>query len=253
MPSSPSAPMPWLHSLLQDTRYALRTLSRSPAFTVVAIITLTLGIATTTAAFSVIDTIVLRGRPYRDADRLMKVYERSDQGGYRTPSFPTYSDWEAQGSTVADAIHGFAFIRGDAVMLPTPSGDDRKIAAYVTPGFFNLMGTRPLLGRTFLPDEERIGGPRVAVISYQYFDEQFGGDPSVIGKIVRVDSVPTTIVGVMSHAFAFPNFADAGSFLGPAVWQPIAIFQATHAALKLRGLHVDSRTVLRLRAEVDST
>jgi len=245
--------MPWLQSVIQDARFALRTLGRSPAFTAVAIITLTLGIATTTAAFSVVDTVVLRGLPYRDADRLMTVYERNDQGGFRTPSFPTYSDWERQGSTVANAIDGFAFIRGDGVMMPTPTGDERKIAAYVTPGFFSLMGTHPFLGRTFLPDEERIGGPRVAVISYQYFNEQFGGDPSVIGKIVRVDSVPTTIVGVMPHAFAFPNFAGASSFLGPAVWQPIAIFQATHAALNLRGLHVDSRAVLRLRADVDSS
>src|SRR5690348_14434654 len=130
MPSSPSAPMHWLHSLLQDTRYGLRTLRRSPPFTDVAIITLTLGIATTPAAIGVVATMEMRGLPYRGAGRLMAVYERSDQSGYRTPSFHTYADWETQGITVVDATHGFAFIRVDAVMLATPSGYDRKTAAY---------------------------------------------------------------------------------------------------------------------------
>src|SRR5690348_16619121 len=242
----------WLQTIGQDDRYAARALRRSPAFATVAVLTLTLGVACTTAAFSVVDTIVLRGLPYRDPGRLMTVYERSDEGGLRVPSYPTFSDWQAQASTVSNAIEGFAFVRGDGVMMPTPSGDDRKIAAYVTPGFFALLGSRPLIGRAFLPDEERIGGPRDGVISYQYFIEQFGGDPSVIGKTVSVDSVPTTIIGVMPHAFAYPNFADPGSWLGPAIWQPIAIFQETHAALNLRGLHVDSRAVLRLRANTDS-
>lgn len=218
----------------------------------VAVVTLSLGIATTTAAFSILDTIVLRGLPYRAPDRLMTIYERNDQGGLRTPSFPTYSDWQAQATTSSSAIEGFAFVRGDAVMMPAVTGDERKIAAYVTPGFFSLMGTHPILGRTFLPDEEKLGGARVAVISYEYFEEQFGGDPHVIGKIVRVDSIPTTIIGVMPHAFAYPNFAGSGTWLGPDLWQPITVFQATHATLQLRGLHVDSRTLLRLRADVDS-
>jgi putative ABC transport system permease protein len=250
--SDSSSALHWLRCIAQDTRYALRTLRRSPGFAVVAIVTLTLGIATTTAAFSVVDTVVLRGLPYRDAGRLMNVYERSDQGSLRVPSYPTYVDWMNQARTVSSAIEGFAFVRGDGVIMPTPSGDDRKIAAYVTPGFFALMGTRPLFGRTFLPDEERLGGPRVGVISYEYFNSQFGGDASIIGKTVPVDSVPTTIIGVMPQAFAYPNFAGVGGFLQPVIWQPIAIFQATHNQLTLRGLHVDSRAVLRLRSNADS-
>ena len=241
-----------MRSVVQDIRYALRALRRSPGFAAVAILTLTLGIATTTAAFSVVDTVVLRGLPYRDADRLMNVFERSDQGGLRIPSFPTFTDWQTQASTVSRAIEGFAFVRGDGVMVPMPSGDERQIVAYVTPGFFHLMGTQPVLGRTFLPDEERLGGPRVAVISYEYFNKQFGGDRSVIGKTVPVDSTPTTIVGVMPQAFAYPNFAGGGTLLEPVLWEPIALFQATHNQLTLRGLHVDSRAVLRLRANVDS-
>src|SRR5690348_12825596 len=125
-----------LQSLAQDARYAVRTLVRAPAFAVVAILTLGIAIASTTAAFSVVDTVILRGLPYRDASRLMTVFERSDEGGFRVPSYPTFSDWQRQAATVADAIEGFAFIRGDGVSMPTQSGDERKIAAYVTPGFF---------------------------------------------------------------------------------------------------------------------
>lgn len=235
---------------VQELRYAIRGLARSPSFTVVATLTLALGIASATAMFSVVDTIVLRGLPYRAADRLETVYERSDAGEDRTPSYPTFQDWQAQSAVVANAIDGMAFIRGDGVSLGNDT--ERKAAAYVTSGFFALMGTQPLLGRTFLPDEERAGAAPVAVASYEYFVSQFGGDPSIVGKTIAVDSVPTTVIGVMPRSFAYPNFAGPNGWFGPSVWEPIAVFEASHAALKLRGLHVDSRVVLRLRSGVDS-
>lgn len=241
-----------LESVGLDVRYALRALARAPGYTVAAVLTLAIGLGSTTATFSIVDSVVLRGLPYHDADRLQTVYERSEDGTMRLPSYPTFRDWQAQSAALSSAIEGMAFIRGDGVLLPMPNGDERAIAAYVTPGFFALLGTRPLLGRTFLPDEERPGAPRVAVLSYEYFVKQFGADPRAIGRVVRVDSIPTTIIGVMPHAFAYPNFGSAGYILGPAVWQPIWTFEASHAALTLRGLHVDSRAVLRLRNGVDS-
>jgi putative ABC transport system permease protein len=245
--------MNWLASAGQDFRYATRTLRRSLAFSVVAVLTLALGVASTTAIFSVLDAVLFRGLPYRSPDRLQTVYERSDDGKLRLPSYPTFMDWQAQGSAVSTAIEGFAFVRGNGVSMPSGPGEtDRRIAAYVTPGFFPLLGTRPLLGRTFLPDEEKPGGPQVGVISYEFFMQRFGGDRAVIGKVVAVDSVPTTIVGVMPRAFAYPNYGGEGSWYPPAIWQPIAIFQATHTSLALRGLHVDSRALLRLRGGADS-
>ncbi|HEX5408147.1 MAG TPA: ABC transporter permease [Gemmatimonadaceae bacterium] len=227
----------------------LRTLARSPGFTAVAVVTLALAIGTATAVFSVVDAVVLRGLPYGNASQLRTVYQRSDDGDVRLPSFPTFSDWQAAAATVHDAIDGFAFVRGDGVFI----GDDpeREIGAYVTPGFFHLMETPPLLGRVFLPDEEQIGAPRVAVLSYDFFRRRFGGDRSIIGTLVTIDSVPTTVVGVMPSGFAFPNFG-ATDWLPPAVWQPIAVYQATHNTLTLRGLHVDSRAVLRMRSDADS-
>jgi len=242
-----------IESAAFDVRYGVRALVRAPGYTLAAVLTLAIGLGSTIATFSIIDSVVLRGLPYRDADRLQTVYERSEDGNLRLPSYPTFKDWQAQSAAVSSAIEGMAFVRGDGVLLPTPNGDERSIAAYVTPGFFSLLGTRPMLGRTFLPDDERPGAPHVAVLSYEYFVKQFGADPRAIGRIVNVDSVPATIIGVMPHAFAYPNFGSPGSVLGPAVWQPIWIFEASHAALSLRGLHVDSRAVLRLRNGVDSS
>ncbi len=236
-----------------DFRDALRALRRSPGFTSVAVLTLALAIGSAAAMFGVVDAVFIRGLPYGSADRLETIYERSESGGLRVPSFPTFRDWQDQASTLRGVVDGLAFVRGDGVMIPGPDGPERRIVAYVTPGFFDLMATRPLIGRTFAGDDELPGSPRVAVISYDYFMRQFGGDRSALGATVSVDSVPTKVIGVMPRGFAFPNFAGAGAWLPPEMWQPIAVFQATHAALARRGLHVDSRAIVRLSSGADSS
>ena len=234
-----------MHSL----RFAFRSLRRSPGFTIVAIVTLALAIASTTAVFSVVDAVVLRGLPYGDAGQLRSIYERSNDNQLRVPSFPTFRDWANAGAEARHAIDGLAFVRGDGLLVG--SNPERTIGAYVTPGFFSLMRTPPFLGRTFLSEEERPGGPKVAVLSYDFFMKRFGGDRSILGKLVAFDSVPTTIIGVMPRGFAFPNFG-AGGWLPPAAWQPIQVFAETHAALTRRELHVDSRAIVRLARGADS-
>jgi len=237
----------------RDIKYALRSLRRAPVFTGVAVLTLAIGVASITATFSVVDAVLLRGLPYRSAGTLQTVYERSDDGARRVPSYPTFQDWQAAAGSLSDVIEGLAFVRGDAVSVPGSDGPEQGIAAYVTPGFFKLLGTPPFKGRAFVPDEERIGAPEVAMISYEMFMQRFGGDPATIGKVIAVDSVPTTIIGVMPRGFAYPNFAGAPQWVPPSLWQPISVFQARHNTLSLRGLHVDSRAVMRLREGVDST
>ncbi len=234
----------------QDLRDAFRGLRRAPTFTLVAVITLALAIGSTTAVFSVVDAVLIRGLPYAEVDRLQAIYERGEKGALRVPSYPTFRDWQTQSAEAGGVIEGMAFVRGDGVTIA--GSDDRHIAAYVSPGFFALLGNRPELGRTFSPEDERIGAPRVALISYDFFMRHFGGDPSALGKTVAVDSVPTIVIGVMPRGFAYPNFGSGG-WLPPALWQPIAAFEATHQALALRGLHVDSRTIVRLRAGADSS
>ena len=238
--------------LHRDLRHAARALVRTPAFTVIAIATLALGIASATAAFSVLDTVVLRGMPYGDARQLRTIYEVADDGSGRTPSYPTFLDWQAQARTASAAIDGLAFVRGDQLSLPGGQDDDRKLVAYVSPGFFQLMRTPPWLGRTFAPDEEQPGAARVAILSYDLFVGRFGSNRSLIGRAIDLDSIPTAIVGVMPPNFAYPNFGGPG-WAPPKLWEPIAVFAATHPdVLRRRGLHVDSRTIVRLRSGVDS-
>lgn len=242
-------------SITRELAFALRSLRRSPAFTGVAVLTLGLGVACVTAAFSVVDAVLLRGLPYRSAETLYTVYERSDDGALRVPSYPTFRDWQEAAASVSDVIEGMAFIRGDAVSVGAAEGSDgpeQKIAAYVSPGFFKLLGTAPLRGRTFAPEEEQPGGPEVAVISYELFTQRFAGDPAIIGKTVAIDSIPTTIIGIMPRGFAYPNFAGAPQWISTSIWQPISIYQARYNTLSLRGLHVDARAAMRLRAGVDS-
>lgn len=240
----------WAELAAQDARHAWRTLRRSPGFVFVVVFTLALGIGSTTAVFSIVDAVVVRGLPYRSADRLLNIYERSDDGKFRVPSYPTVADWQAQSADAASAIEGFAFVRGDGVKL-FGEEERRRAVAYVTPGFFGLMGTRPVLGRTFSPDEEKSGGSSLAVISWELFLGRFGGDRATIGKTLDVDGEPVTIIGVMPHGFAYPNFGD-GNWNAPSLWRPVAAYQAKHPQLSLRGLHVDSRTVVRLKGGADS-
>jgi len=235
-----------------DLREAIRALRRAPVFTAVAVLTLSLAIGSAAALFSVVDAVFVRGLPYPAADRLQTIYERSDDASLRVPSYPTFLDWQAQASTMRGTIEGLAFVRGDGVLIPGKDGPERQIAAFVTPGFFDLMGTRPFIGRLFAADDETPGSPRVAVISYDYFVRRFGGDRSALGSTISIDSVPTRIIGVAQRGFAYPNFAGTGSWLPPVVWQPIAVFQATHTALTKRGLHVDSRALVRLAARADT-
>ena len=241
-----------IDNLHRDLGHAVRTLRRSPGFTFVAVVTLTLGIACTTAAFSIVSPILLRGQPYRSPNELRTIYEMRDDGGLRTPSYPTFRDWQAQTAGASSPIAGLTFVRGDGVSLPGPDGPSRVIDAYVSPGFFDVMGTAPYLGRTFRPDEEQPGAAAVALISYDLFIDRFGGDRSTVGRTIDLDSVPATIIGVMPRAFAYPNFGG-NSWVPPQVWQPLQVDAARQPnVLTLRGLHVDSRTLVRLRSGVDS-
>ena len=237
--------------VVRDVGYAFRTLRRAPVFTVVAILTLALGIGSSTAVFSAAASVLLRGLPYRESGRLMTVYESSDDGHQRVPSFPTFADWQAQGASLVGAIDGLAFVRGSGITLPGRDGPEQFIASYVSPGFFTVMGTQALLGRTFLPDDEKRGAPAVAVISHDFFVQHYGGDPATLGQVLDVDSVPTTIIGVMPRGFAYPNFAGSG-WLPPALWEPLSVYEAQNNKLQLRGLHSDSRTVIRLGTGADS-
>ncbi|HJQ19555.1 MAG TPA: ABC transporter permease [Gemmatimonadaceae bacterium] len=236
-----------IDALAQDVRYALRSLRRSPGFVALAVITLALGIGSSTAVFSVVDSVVLRGLPYRDANQLVAIYEVSEDGRIRVPSYPTFRDWKTQAASFSNAVESMTYLRGDGVKID--DNPDRQIVAYVSRGFFDVVGSRAALGRTFGADEEVPNAPIVAVISWALFVERYGADPSIIGKTIRLDGEPATVIGVMPHAFAIPNF---GGTLMPAVWEALGPREATMPQLAMRALHVDSRTIVRLKPGTDS-
>jgi predicted permease len=231
----------WLGDLAADLRYALRGIRRAPAYATAAVLTLAVGIGATTGVLSIVDAVVLRALPYRDAGSLATILERTAKGNDRTPSYPAYKDYlSAVGGPVAE----IAFMHGGPVPYRTADGLERLAAYRVTPGFFSLMGTHAFLGREFAPAEERAGTEAVAVLSYGLWQHQFGGDRTVIGRTIDLDSVPTTIVGVMPGDFDYPEATQ--------LWLPIAPVESQWAPLRSRDVHADSRTIIRLRAPRDS-
>jgi putative ABC transport system permease protein len=232
-----------LDGVALDGRHLLRSLRGSPGFAVVAILTLGLGIGVTTAVVSITDHVLIRGLPFRDSGRLMMMLELDQHGAYRTPSAPTAADWKADAG-VARALEGVTYIRGDGVTLRVGDDSETVGAAYVAPEFFTLLGVRPVLGRLLLRDDHNPGAAAVAVMSHKLWQRRYGGDRAIIGRSVSVDSMPTTIVGVLPSGAVYPGFAD--------LWTPIEHYPRK-AILLRRGFHADSRTMGRLRAGVDST
>jgi putative ABC transport system permease protein len=199
-----------MDTLLQDLRYAARQLIRNRGFTIVAVLTLTLGIGANTAIFSVIRGVLLRPLPFPEPERLMLGVEMVGQGRSGVTA-PDFNDWRAQSRTLDIA----AFVTYDANLTGIDE-PERVTAARVTSNYFATLGVRPALGRVFAPEEEPEGGPRIAMLTSGFWRRRLGGDSTVIGRSITLDDVPYTIVGVMGP--------DAeGLENGEDVWVPLAI------------------------------
>jgi len=207
-------------TLWQDLRYAFRMLRTHSGFTVVAVLTLALGIGANTAIFSVVNAVLLRPLPYADPGRLVTLWERSPRRGFEqervTP--PDFLDWREQ----SRVFENLAFWTGGGEFnLVTPDGVEKVKCAYALSNLFPMLRAGPLLGRTFLPEEDQRESNRVAVLGYGYWQRRFAGDPSVIGRTITVDTYGRreyTIVGVMPPGFSFPNRCEVWL---PAGWNGI--------------------------------
>ena len=190
-----------MNTWMQDVRYALRQLRRSPGFALTAVLTLALGIGATTAVFSVIDTVLLRPLPFAHQDRL--VFPDTKAGaGYTQPwSDLSYLDARKELKTF-DALAGYSDFT--KMNLEAPSGPVSLRAVKGTDNFFTVFGVKPLLGRTFLPGEDQSGRDDVTVLSYAVWQTQFGAQKDAVGKVVRLDGMPYTVIGVMPPEFRFP-------------------------------------------------
>jgi len=190
-----------MHSFRNDFRFALRQLRKSPGFTIVATLTLALGIGAATAMFSVIYSTVLRPLPFHDPDRIVFVETHAAANYVQPASWPSYLDEREQNKSFA-ALAGFSGYNG--VNVDTGSQVLHLRNTATTDHFFDVFGVQPLLGRTFLPGEEQEGRNSVAVLSYEVWQQNFGGNPSVVGSSVHIDGFPYTIVGIMPAGFRFP-------------------------------------------------
>lgn len=221
--------------LSQNVRYALRTFLKSPGFTFVVVLTLALGIGANTAIFSVVYAALLRPLPYREPSRLFTLGESRTQHVISTEiadtSYPDYLDWKR----TAKSIQSFAGYSGDAFTL-TGNGEPKIIfAAQVTPSFFSTLGVKPAMGRDFFDGEMQPDGPPVAILSYAFWRSEFGGDPNIVGRVIRLDSKPATIIGVLPRNFEFAPARSA------PIWVPIHLSGDPITRRSLRWMNVIGR------------
>src|SRR6185436_17127868 len=199
-----------MSSLLQDLRFALRSLAKHPGFAAVIVLTLALGIGADTAIFSVVNASLLRPLPYGEPERLVLVEARRGADGLGV-SWLDYLDWKERSRSFAD----LAYFQEARIHLGLAEGAEAAGAVMTTGNLFSVLGVQPVLGRAFLPEETRPGAAKVAVISQELWRGRFGGDPRVLGKAVRIEGESHAIVGVMPAGFHFPSNADLWACVEP--------------------------------------
>ena len=190
--------------LVQDIRYALRSFRRAPGFTVVALLTLALGIGGTTAIFSIVDGVVLRPLPYQDSSRIVRLNRISASGGVDSFSAEDYRDLKREATT----FYAIAGYRSDIVDVTGRGEPIRIVGTQTTAAFFDVFDAPPLLGRAYHEATDKPGAP-VAVIGESIWRQQFGADPAVIGSQVRLNGALTEIIGVMPQWVRHPAKSDA--------------------------------------------
>src|SRR6266542_1421068 len=214
----------YIEQMLQDLRYALRMIAKSPAFALIALITVALGIGANTAIFSTVDSVLLRPLPFADPGRLVMVWEDNTRAGYskNTPAPGNYADWTTRNQVFSE----MASTRGTRANLMGAGTPEFVFGRMVTTSFFSVLGVQPLIGRTFSVEEDRTNAP-VVVISYELWKRRYLGDEAVIGKPISMDGAKVTVIGVMPREFVFRQRTAE-------YWRPIAF---TAADLQQRGNH----------------
>src|SRR5438093_5340489 len=199
--------------LWQDVRFAVRLLVKDKWFTLVAAVALALGIGVNNTVFTFVNAVLIRGLPFDEPDRIMALGTR-DRVRDRTMavSYLDFKDWVAAAQSFSGlaAFSGTTFNVSDEGRTP-----ERYQGPYISFNAFKLIGQRPLIGRDFLPEDDRPGAPPVVILGNGVWKNRYGSDPSVLGRTIRVNDIPSTVIGVMPEGFKFPISAD--------LWQPLSV------------------------------
>jgi putative ABC transport system permease protein len=203
----------WLESMLSDARFALRQLRRNPGFTAAAVLTLAMGIGTTTALFTVVHSVLLEPLPFKDPARLLRLYEHSnDQFAYNANAAGVFAEWKKQS-------HGFsdlALVGGQQYNLSSAAGQlaEKVDAAECSWNLLPTLGLEPALGRNFTAADDQPSAPATVVLSWGLWKRRFGGDPSILGQSIHLDGKSYVVLGVMPAWFAYPDHTTQ-------LWTPV--------------------------------
>src|SRR5262249_9571424 len=229
----------WIDNLLQDLHFGARTLRKNPGFALAAVLTLALGIAANTAIFTVTNAVLLRALPYADPGKLVLIDAQRKEGDSNSFTLNRYDLLRDHNRTLA----GVAASANESLNL-TGRGEPQAVpVGRVSPNFFDLLGVRAALGRTFLPEEGQPEGRPVVMISDSLWHTRFGGDRGIVGQTMNLDSAPYTIIGVLPADVQYP-------FMGPAeVWTPRYFELTLIPAARLRRVVEHLPAIARLRPD----
>ena len=232
----------WSHHLALDLRYGARVLRKNPAFTAVAVLTLTLGIGANTAIFSVVNAVLLRPLPYPQPAQLVRIYETNTSipASHDSVSAPNFIDWRARSRSFSN----LAALRWQPFTLTGAATPEFVYGNRVTPGTLNILGIAPAIGRDFSPDDAVPGRARVALLSHELWTRRFAADPAILGREITLDFEPYTIIGILPPGFRAPS--QFGSTEPVELLTPL-VFSSDE--LQKRGDH-NSQVFARLRPGV---
>ncbi|MEO8183378.1 MAG: ABC transporter permease [Deltaproteobacteria bacterium] len=220
---------------LHDVRFGLRLWRRNPAFFGLVLVVLVLGVGTTTAMFSLLQALLWRPLPYPEPEQLLELSARRATGTGSPISVQDFVDWQTRSQTLSrvSIAHNWLFALASEGLPP-----EGVVGAQVSGGFFPMLGLRPLLGRLLGPEDDRVGAPPAAVLSAEVWQQRFGSDPAVIGRSIRLDGQPHTVIGIAPRGFGFSYPGNERSY----VWTPMSVsgafawFASSHSIREWHGL-----------------
>jgi len=235
----------FLTGLGQDLRYAFRTLRKSPGFTAVAVLALALGIGANTAIFSVVNGVLLQPLAFPDASRLMNVFETSSEFSEASVAYPNYLDWRRENHSFTD----MGVYRGSDFNFTGAGQPEQLSGKYVSASLFPVLGVTPLLGRSFLPDEDRQGGGCSVMLSYGFWQRRFGGDQNILGKALTLNAMSCAVVGVLPSDLRFRD--DVQVYVPIEQWNSVELrTRENHPGLEVIGRLKPDTTLGVAQAEI---